>query len=77
MKEHLTLNALRPGETARVAALCCTGSMRRRLLDIGLTENTAVVCLGYSPAGDPGAYLIRGVVIAIRATDGANILLQS
>lgn len=71
-----TLNTLRPGEKAIVAKLCCCGSMRRRLLDIGLTENTCVTCLGRSPGGDPVAYLIRGAVIAIRNADAASILIK-
>lgn len=71
------LNDLRPGETAVVRALLTTGSMRRRLLDIGFTENTPVTCVGTSPAGDPSAYLIRGAVIAIRSEDGCDILIRS
>jgi ferrous iron transport protein A len=51
--------------------------MRRRMLDIGLAPGTEVECLGRSPAGDPSAYLIRGAVIAIRASDGHDVLLRS
>ncbi len=76
MNEHLCLPALQPGQRARVCALLNEGSIRRRLLDIGLIENTIVECLGKSPAGDPGAYLIRGAVIAIRAEDGRKILIE-
>ena len=50
--------------------------MRRRLLDIGLVENTEVECLGRSPAGDPSAFLIRGAVIALRSADCAQILVR-
>ncbi len=75
MNSSRTLKDILPGEEARIQALCCTGSMRRRLLDIGLTENTPVVCLGRAPGGDPCAYLIRGAVIAIRAKDGEKILI--
>lgn len=53
-----------------------TGPMRRRLLDIGLVEDTAVECLGRSPGGDPAAYLIRGAVIAIRREDSAGVVLR-
>lgn len=77
MNESFSLPDLRPGQRARVRALLNEGSIRRRLLDIGLIENTVVECLGHSPAGDPGAYLIRGAVIAIRAEDGKKILLNS
>ena len=70
-----TLKDIATGEHARILSLGCTGSMRRRLLDIGLTENTPVTCLGRSPAGDPSAYLIRGAVIAIRQKDSADIFI--
>ena len=51
--------------------------MRRRLMDLGLTRHTEVMCLGRSPLGDPSAYLIRGAVIAIRAKDSQNIFLET
>jgi len=51
--------------------------MRRRLLDIGLIENTDVECLGRSPGGDPTAFLIRGAVIAIRSEDCRDILIHA
>lgn len=76
MERQLSLSAMRPGQRARVRALLNEGSMRRRLLDIGLIENTLVECIGKSPAGDPAAYLIRGAVIAIRAEDGQKILIE-
>ncbi len=64
---------LRPGERAVVYRLSVQGSIRRRLLDIGLSPYTAVRCVGRSPLGDPSAYLVRGAVIAIRAEDGRGV----
>lgn len=75
MNNQRCLSDIRPGEKATVSALRTECSMRRRLLDIGLIENTDVECLGRSPAGDPSAYLIRGAVIAIRAADCRDILI--
>jgi ferrous iron transport protein A len=77
MNQQNCLNDIKPGEHAIVSQLYSTGSMRRRLLDIGLIENTDVECLGRSPGGDPSAYLIRGAVIAIRSEDGNDIMIQS
>ncbi|BBF43684.1 ferrous iron transport protein A [Lachnospiraceae bacterium KM106-2] len=71
------LNCLKIGEGATIRTLLTSGSMRRRLLDIGLVENTHVECVGRSPAGDPAAYFIRGAVIAIRSEDCENILIDS
>ena len=64
------------GKTAKVHSLQSTGSMRRRLQDIGLIEGTDVRCLQRSPAGDPVAYLIRGAVIALRSEDSSQILVS-
>ncbi|MDD3921475.1 MAG: FeoA family protein [Eubacteriales bacterium] len=75
MREPISMMYLKPDERAVVKELHTKGAMRRRLLDIGLVENTPVECLGRSPGGDPSAFLIRGAVIAIRAEDCADILL--
>ena len=76
MQPTRSLSDLRPGERGVVGSLQTTGAMRRRFLDIGLVEDTAVECLGRSPGGDPSAFLIRGAVIAIRSADGAGVLLR-
>lgn len=71
----MNLNDMKPGERASVRELQNMGTMRRRLLDIGLIENTEVECLGRSPGGDPAAFLIRGAVIAIRSEDCTGIIV--
>lgn len=68
-----TLEQIGVGMSARVQALCTSGSIRRRLLDLGMIPGTRVQCLQKSPAGDPTAYLIRGAVIALRQEDSAAI----
>ncbi|MFA9379900.1 MAG: ferrous iron transport protein A [Acetanaerobacterium sp.] len=75
MNKLNSLNDLKQGETAKVSTLLSTGSMRRRLQDIGLIEGTEVECLQKSPAGDPIAYLIRGAVIALRSEDSSNVMI--
>ena len=69
----LSLNDIRPGDKVKVKSLTVTGSIRRRLLDIGLVCNTVIECVGESPLGDPKAYLIRGAIIAIRSEDARGI----
>lgn len=76
MNREICLNDMLPGQTARIKELLSTGSIRRRLLDIGLIENTEVECVGRSPSGDPSAFLIRGAVIAIRSEDSSKITIR-
>jgi ferrous iron transport protein A len=69
MNTTFSLDKLPVGRCGIVQRLHTVGNIRRRLLDIGLIENTVVECIGKSPAGDPLAFLIRGAVIAIRRED--------
>ncbi len=71
-----SMNQMQEGETAIVLQLCCCGSIRRRMLDIGMIEGTQVECLMKSPSGNPVAYQIRGAVIAIRNEDAAQIIVK-
>ena len=67
---------LLPGQCGVVTSLLTTGSMRRRLMDMGLVEGTLVECVGVSPWGDPSAYCVRGAVIALRKKDSQTVLIR-
>lgn len=69
------LNRLPEGRQAIVTGLLSHGTMRRRLMDIGLVEGTGW-SLQKSPAGDPVAYFIRGAVIAIRSEDSSQVMVS-
>lgn len=73
----ITLNTLPLGKKCRVKHLTSDGSIRRRMLDLGLIKDTEIEALSQSPSGDPVAYLIRGAVIAIRQEDAAKIYIES
>lgn len=72
----MNLFELQSGQTCLIDEILIDGSMRRRLLDLGLTQNTKVKCVGKSPLGDPKAFLIRGAVIALRQEDCQKILIK-
>ncbi len=64
--KYITLNDISNGEKAKIKEINIEPSMKRRLIDLGLIEDTIVECVGKSPMGDPKAFLIRGAVIALR-----------
>lgn len=76
MNNTYGLNRLAEGKSAKIIRINTTGSMRRRLQDLGLIEGTEVQCLQKSPSGDPIAYLIRGAAIALRQEDSQGILVS-
>ena len=71
----LTLDKLSVGNRGTVKELLATGSMQRRMIDLGIVDGTEIECVGESPAGDLRAYLIRGAVIAIRAKDARGVCI--
>lgn len=76
MEQNFQLCDLNCGQSAVVSALSAEGSIRRRLMDMGLIEGTRVECIGKSPLGDPTAYMIRGAVVALRRKDAATIAVR-
>ncbi|WP_330586680.1 FeoA family protein [Aminipila terrae] len=56
----ISLNQLPLGTFGKVKILSSEGNERRRMLDLGLIQDTIVESIRKSPAGDPIAYEIRG-----------------
>jgi ferrous iron transport protein A len=61
---------------AHVKRLEAEGTIRRRMLDLGLIINTPVEAIHKSPSGDPTAYQIRGAVIALRFEEASQIFVE-
>ncbi len=72
----MNLFELEKGQKCHIDKIYEYGDIKRRLLDIGLIENTLVECVEISPLGDPKAFLIRDAVIALRRNDCENILIK-
>lgn len=67
-RDEAPMSSLSEGEDAVVRRVDdqCRGAARRRLLDLGLTPGARVTCLFSAMFGEPVAYHIRGVAIALR-----------
>ncbi len=76
MGKVISLNLLPTGSFGRVKALVALDPLRRRMLDLGLINNTLVEALRRSPSGDPTAYQFRGAVIALRSEEAAGIFVE-
>ncbi|MDD2180886.1 MAG: FeoA family protein [Bacilli bacterium] len=76
MYNNIPLTELRINEKGKIKKITVDNSIKRRLLDLGLIENTEIEVLQKSPFGDPVAYSIRGAVIALRSEIASNILIE-
>lgn len=72
----MTLNMLKPGETAKVLKLGNIGIERRRLLDLGILPGTLIENVMKSPLGDPTAFRVRNATIALRKEQAELIEIQ-
>lgn len=77
MINQISLSQLPIGKKANVCNLATDGSVRRRLLDLGVIDGTEIEPLYKSPSGNPVAYLIRGAVIALRSDIADKIMVLS
>ncbi|MDD6223768.1 MAG: FeoA family protein [bacterium] len=71
-----TLDSLQVGQSAIIVKLENQGSIRRRLLDMGMTPGTMIQCVLVSPFLDPVAYKIRNAVVALRRDDSKQIIVE-
>lgn len=70
------LDKLLPGQSALIQSIDITGSLRRRLQDLGFIEGTEIRMLRKSPFGDPIAYAVRGATYAIRSSVAKRIKVR-
>lgn len=68
-----TLNELPIDCKGTIKPLEISGTMRRRLLDLGLVKGTTIIPVLESPSKGLRAFYIRGSLIAIRNEDSSLI----
>jgi ferrous iron transport protein A len=69
-----TLDLAKVGQTVEVSKLNGEGtSLRRRLLDMGITPRTKVTLIRTAPLGDPIELNVRGYSLTIRKSDAALV----
>ena len=70
-----TLKDVKIGETARVAKIHGAGALKRRIMDMGVTNGTELYVRKVAPLGDPVEVTIRGYELSIRKADAEMIEL--
>jgi ferrous iron transport protein A len=69
----VTLDAIKPGNEASIVKISGTGSVRRRLLDMGATAGTVVCVKRVAPLGDPIEIKIKGYHLTLRKEEARRI----
>ena len=71
--KNVTLDELKPGESAVITSVEGETSLRCRLLDMGLIPKTKVTLMKVAPMGDPIEIHIRGYELTLRVGDAEKI----
>ena len=73
-----TLDELPKGKTAVIEAVSgAKNSLRRHLLEMGLTPGTEITLIKTAPLGDPLEFKIRGYELTLRRKDARNIIIRN
>lgn len=76
-RNNMTLDALEQGKDAIIASVECEEpSLRKHILDMGLTPGTEVTFVKCAPMGDPMEVRLRGYELTLRKEDAAHIFVR-
>ena len=70
------LRELKPGEKGRIVKIFGSGSVHRRILDMGITKGTQIEMERVAPLGDPIEVKIKGYHLSLRKEEAANIYVD-
>jgi ferrous iron transport protein A len=71
-----TLKAVKPGVTVRVTRIGGGGSVKRRIMEMGITRGVEVFVRKVAPLGDPVEVTVRGYELSLRKADAELIEVE-
>ncbi len=71
-----TLRQSKIGDTVKVLKLHGKGAVKRRIMDMGLTQGVEVYIRKVAPLGDPVEVNVRGYELSIRKADAEMIEVE-
>ncbi|WP_230198075.1 ferrous iron transport protein B [Megasphaera massiliensis] len=76
MNDMITMDQLRPKQSAYIRAIGGSGALRHHLLDMGLTPKTEVTLRKIAPLGDPIQIELRGYELTLRLDEAKKIEVE-
>ena len=72
----MTMDELKPGQSAYISAVGGTGTLRHHLLDMGLTPQTEITLQKVAPMGDPVQFQLRGYELTLRLEEARKVTVE-
>ncbi|MBI2026543.1 MAG: FeoA domain-containing protein [Deltaproteobacteria bacterium] len=73
IKVPITLDTLKPGQSAKIESIQGEGSIKKRLMEMGVLPGTVLKLLKIAPLGDPLEIQVRDYLISIRKHEASQI----
>ncbi len=73
----MTLKDAEIGQQVKVVKLLCTGPLKRRIMDMGITKGVEITVRKVAPLGDPLELTVRGYELSIRKTEAEAIEVEA
>jgi len=70
------LSELKPAERGVIVKVIGTGSVRRRMLDMGLVKGAEIVVVRRAPLGDPIEFQLKGYNLSLRKEEAKNVFVR-
>lgn len=71
-----TLRTTKCGDTVRVVKITGGGAIKRRIMDMGITNGTEIFVRKVAPLGDPVEVTVRGYELSLRKEDADIIQVE-
>lgn len=72
----MTLRELKPGQQGVVTSVGTTGTMKRRIMDMGITPGVEIKVVKVAPLGDPIEVTVRGYQLSLRKDEAQQIEMK-
>lgn len=72
----MKLSELKTGQTARIKKLSCSGTLKSKLLDMGVLNGERIKIVRIAPLGDPVEVLIKQYKLSLRKKDIEGIIVE-
>lgn len=72
----MTIDELKPGQSAYIQSVGGSGALRHHLLDMGLTPETEITLQKVAPMGDPVQFELRGYELTLRVAEAQKVVVQ-
>ncbi len=72
----MTLKDVKPGQVCVIEGIGKKSTLRKRIIDMGLTIGTTIEVRKLAPLGDPIEILIRGYHLSLRKAEAAEVFVR-